>query len=255
MNWIDFAAIIGAAAWSYPLGQLIYYKFILRPVVNIFPDKQVEIGFTTFGPIFNLRIAFYVKNKNAVVDFVQVRLKHESDSKEIFQWTGMTEIFSELKATSGITQSVQRDTVPLAILLNITTITERWMRFQSESFMRNTQDITKLIDHIQFLKKQGKKVGDEILNSKEFHDYKSFIKKQFIWRAGNYDVEFLIRSPENAILIPKKFKFTLSQAEVDNLMENLNRFDECVANIGKKIDDENFQFPEIQFNWKYAKLN
>src|SRR5690348_9666774 len=55
----EIAAYIGAAAW---LPQIItwLYRGIVRPSVRLVPNQYAEAGFTSLGPIFNLRMAFSV---------------------------------------------------------------------------------------------------------------------------------------------------------------------------------------------------
>jgi hypothetical protein len=55
-------AILGALAW---LPQLIIFisKWLTKPKLTIITDKDLEIGYTTFGPIFNFQIAFLAEKK------------------------------------------------------------------------------------------------------------------------------------------------------------------------------------------------
>jgi hypothetical protein len=77
------------------------YKTLTKPVVTITPEKNVSIGFTVFGPIFNLRLSINVDRKDTLVDFIGVKVVHESGAAHCFEWAGMSEFFSEVKNNKG----------------------------------------------------------------------------------------------------------------------------------------------------------
>lgn len=59
MTFYDFLAVLGALAWLPFIIQMIREK-LKKPKLKIIPDKQIEIGYTTLGPIFNINIAFFI---------------------------------------------------------------------------------------------------------------------------------------------------------------------------------------------------
>jgi hypothetical protein len=66
LKFIDWVAISGALAWT-PHVFAAVRKAITKPEIRIIITRFGEIGFTTFGPIFNLGLAFSVKNHDIVV--------------------------------------------------------------------------------------------------------------------------------------------------------------------------------------------
>jgi hypothetical protein len=66
MELIDFIAILGALAWTPPIFKLVK-KRLTKPEVTIITGNNGEIGFTSLGNIFNLRLAFAVKNHDIVI--------------------------------------------------------------------------------------------------------------------------------------------------------------------------------------------
>ena len=61
----EVLAILGASAWLPQLVVFISKKFS-KPKLTIIPDKDVEIGFTSLGPIFNIQIAFLAEKKKQI---------------------------------------------------------------------------------------------------------------------------------------------------------------------------------------------
>ena len=78
-------AILGALAW---VPQLIQYSrdYFSRPKVRLITGVAPEIGFSTFGPIINIRFAFVVERKDFVISGIKIYLKHSSDEEKMFGW-------------------------------------------------------------------------------------------------------------------------------------------------------------------------
>src|SRR4051812_38525799 len=95
MSTTDILAYIGALAW---IPQIIQWAiiFFTKPLIRIIPDRTAQIGYTLYGPIFNLRVSIGVTRKDTVVYFIGVQLKHNDGSSYNFEWVGMNEVFSEV---------------------------------------------------------------------------------------------------------------------------------------------------------------
>ena len=52
----EIAAYIGAAAWLPQIAAWIY-RSVIKPKLRVIPNQFAEVGFTTYGPIFNVRMA------------------------------------------------------------------------------------------------------------------------------------------------------------------------------------------------------
>jgi hypothetical protein len=232
----DIIACLGATAWL----PTIYTRFT-KPIITITPDKTALIGFTIFGPIFNLRLSINVDRKDTLIDFIGVEICHEDGSKHQFEWAGMTEFFSEVKNNKGENQTIQRDVVPIAIKLNTLSLIERYFKFQDTAFIKSEQiQGNKLLDVLQYMQNQDKNYHDDFLKSKEFEDYLKFIRGNFYLRAGNYLVKFYIRSPAAIKVIESNFKFQLTQDQVDSLKGNMAEVKKSIEVFIKKLDLPNF---------------
>jgi len=104
----EIAAYIGAAAWA---PQIIawLYKALIRPKLRVVPGQFGEVGFTNYGPIFNVRMAFFVENHDLIIDGIDITLRHTDGESHEFRWAGLGETFSEITDSSGKKQIVSKD--------------------------------------------------------------------------------------------------------------------------------------------------
>ena len=58
----DIVAYLGAAAWIPQIVKWLYNLYT-RPIITITPEKSASVGYTMFGPIFNLRLSINVDKK------------------------------------------------------------------------------------------------------------------------------------------------------------------------------------------------
>jgi len=114
MNAADIAAYIGAAAWLPQIGVWIHGYFV-TPRVTVLPGAEAEVGFTSYGPIFNVRMAFSADRKDAIIDGLEVMLKHADGDTRTLRWAGLSETFSEIRDDAGNRQVVSRDESPVAL--------------------------------------------------------------------------------------------------------------------------------------------
>lgn len=249
----EIAAYVGAAAW---LPQIIsfIYRAAIRPKVTIVPERKVEIGYTTFGPIFNLRLAVSAVRKDTIIDHVGVLIKHEGGSVHEFEWEGMKETFSEIKDLSGNMQFVERDYSPIALVLNRQGVIERFFRFQAPSFHSKQKSLLRAAtDHQAYLKSTKTDYHDDLINSKQLHDVIEFYKEYFFWKSGHYTVKFSVKSPSKVELTESSFTFELKPYEVEDLMKNMPMIKAEASNLIYK-GTEGFEPEPVNWQWVSTSL-
>lgn len=252
-NPTEIVAYIGAAAW---LPQIVFaiYKASIKPKVTIVPEKSVEIGYTTNGPIFNLRLAVSAAKKDTIIDHVGVSIQHQDGEVHDFTWAGMKETFSEIKDQSGNTQSIEREFSPIALVLNRLGLTERFFRFQDPIFHSESKALTrKATDHQAYLKSNNGDYHDDLLKSKELHEIFNFSKQYFYWKAGKYTVTFSVKSPNPIVFTETKYTFELNQHEIDDLVKNIEQIKIAASNFIKS-DIEEFEPEEVTWKWAGSAL-
>lgn len=246
-------AYLGATAWIPQIFNWIH-SYCTKPLLTITPDKIVTIGHTAFGPIFNLRLSINVDNKDTLIDFLGVSIRHEDNSQHDFEWTGMTEFFSEVRNNAGENQIIQRDIVPISIKLSTLSLVERFFRFQDSEFIKtNKHELDKLTEKQQYMKKKDSNYHDSFLNTKEIDDYLKFTRKKFFWKAGVYTIAFIVRSPTKIKVRHTAFKFELSQDNVDMLKNNLNEIKTDIEFLIKTSDLPDFKGKHG--NWSWCNIN
>lgn len=252
MTSTEIAAYIGAAAWIPQISYWIYRNYI-TPKITIVPDKNLEIGFTSFGPIFNIRMAFSADRKDAIIDSFEVILKHEDGEERVLRWAGMNETVSEITDSLGNRQVVSKDQPAIAFKIGTESLIEKFVRFQEPRFNDTTRPfINELTNHFDFLKKKKENYVSQILDSKQYSDICNVWKKSFWWRTGKYHVIFKLGSPKKIDLIDYTYIFELSSIEVEKLQKNLDTLEIDLRNI---INSNLPDYKAEQVNWNWANIN
>ncbi len=257
----EIAAYVGAAAWLPPILFLLYHMFV-KPTVVIVPERQFELGYTTYGPIFNLNLALTAKRKDAVIERISVTLTHEDGEVHNFHWVGMTENISQIRdPVTFHTQTIEKVQPAIALKLSTTSLSEKFIRFQEEKFLSSFPPaLNRLTEHHTYVKeKKGDVAGmdiivaDEVLESKEFHEGMKVFKECFRWKAGKYAVEFAVRAPSKVTLQKASFHFNLSQADVDAVRRNMDVIKATIENI-LKAGIEGFSPRPENWTWRSIEL-
>ncbi len=245
----EIAAYIGAAAWLPQIGAWIYRWFV-RPSIRIVPNPYAEAGFTSYGPIFNLRMAFSVENKDIVIDGMSLVLRHEDGETRTLRWAGLGETFSEITDAAGNKQVVGRDQSPIAIKVGTQTLLEKFVRFQEPRYHESDRPLIQaLVAHFNFLK-QTKPQGyvAEVLSSKELFALLEARGKSFWWKPGRYDFEVQLTSPQKFHLVSPYFHFELTTNDVERLKSNIITSEIDIKNIiSSNLPD--FQVQPVNWNW------
>lgn len=249
----EIAAYVGAAAWLPQIGLLIYGAAI-KPIVTIVPEKQLEIGYTRYGPIFNIRLAISAAKKDTIIDQVDATLHHQDGSVHEFTWAGMKETFSEIRDLSGNMQFVEREYSPIALVLNRLGLIERFFRFQDPSFHSIQKALLKEVsDYQAYLKSSKPDYHQELLDSKQIHDLLEFYKQHFFWKTGKYTVTFSVKSPNRIVFTKAVFTFDLKSYEVEDLKKNIPLLKSDMNN-DIKSDIPDYKQENLKWSWTNPQL-
>lgn len=220
MTFLDWVAVFGALAWLPPIYGVVKSHFT-KSNIRIITQKSASIGFTTNGPIFNLGIAFSVKNKDIVISDLKIRVKHESGEEKIFEWQGITQQVGKLTTPDSSVMPFEKEQSVLAIKLNQKDIEERFIRCQEVSFISTKSEYeAKAVRKISYLQSEEKYNPSEFLREQEMKEIYSFIKHSFPWKQGVYIATIEIKSPEKFTIIENSRKFILSHLDIELLSKN-----------------------------------
>lgn len=249
MKSAEIAAYIGAAAWLPQIATLIYRKLI-QPLVTISPDKYADVGFTSFGPIFNVGMAFSAENKDLIVDNLELHLQHSDGDNHILRWAGLSETFSEITDSAGNRQVVGRDQTPIALKIGTESLIEKFVRFQEPLYHENDRTVmSDLIAHLNFLmRNNSENYVEQVLSSKEYLSVLETRQNSFWWKPGHYKITFKLSSSKKFKLKHSQFGFELTSFDINRLKENKTTLDSQLKNI-ISTNLPNFEAQAINWNW------
>lgn len=251
MTFIDGIAILGALAWTPHLITLTKNHFT-KPKVRIITSKSAELGFTSFGPILNLHLAFSVEHKDVVVSDIKIRLKHTSGEERIFEWQGIKQNVGNMKIPDAGSMPFEKEHSVLAIKLNQTQIEERFIRFQDVAFIASKKTYeNNAVKKIAYLKAEDKYDAEKFLREQEMTELYNFTKHSFPWKEGEYIASIEMQSPEDFVLADNVRSFTLSPMDIEELAKNKDVIEDAYKKIlvGKK-DEE----PDTVWQWRSPLL-
>lgn len=252
MKLIDWIAILGALAWAPYLFTLVR-NWLTNSEIRVITPSSVSLGFTTLGSIFNIHLAFSVKNKDIVISSLKIKLKHETGGEKDFEWQGIQQHVMKLKAPDGSVLPYDKDQSVLAIKLNQKDIDERFIQFQERPFINEKieREITGLKDSA-YLKSQGKYDPKEFMKSQEMLDLINFIKQSFYWKVGIYEVTIEVESPEPFTIVDNTYKFSLTPFDVEELEKNKELIEHDYKNM--VVPQDNEEFKSVEWKWKNPSL-
>lgn len=197
MNPEEIAAYICATAW---LPQIVAwtYQTVVKTRLRIIPEQMTEVGFTNLGPIFNARMAFFVENRDLIIDGIDLVVRHEGGEERLFRWAGLGETFSEITDAEGNRQIVSKDQTPIAIKIVTRSLLEKFVRFQEPRFHVADGSTTRaLVSHFNYLKhKSPDGFVPQFLESKEYFSVVEQRQKWFWWKPSRYKLTLKLSSPE-----------------------------------------------------------
>ena len=251
MKLIDLLAILGALAWTPHLFGIVK-QWLTKSKIRVITQRNAEIGFTTFGPIFNIRLAFSVEHKDIVISDFKLRIKHESGEERLFEWQAITQQVGKMTTPDSKVIPYEKEQSVLAIKLNKKDIEERFIKFHETSFISTKQDYeTKVAKKFTYLKDEGKYNPTEFLREPEMIDLYSFNKHAFPWKQGRYTVSLEIKSPEKFKIVDNILEFNLLPIDIEELSKNKDFIELEYKRlfIGSLDEDEN-----IIWNWRHPLL-
>lgn len=250
----EIAAYIGAAAWLPQVASWVYRRAI-RPKVLIVPERKVEIGYTIFGPIFNVRLSLSAERKDAIIDSIEAVVSHEGGDSHTLSWTGLRETFSEITDAAGNRQQlVEKDSPAIALKVTTELLVEKFVRFQDLAYHEEHRAVLNAMDQqYNFIRTNPTQDRDGVLSSREFYDAVEFYREAFWWRPGRYCVTFAIKSRNHARLVAEQHVFALMQADVDTLQSNVSIVPAWYENI-VKADIPGYERRPMIWQWRNLVL-
>lgn len=252
LTLIDWLAILGALAWM-PHVLAMIRNWLTKPEIRVITPRSVSLGFTSLGSIFNLHLAFSVKNKDIVISSLKIKLKHETGGEKHFEWQGIQQQVMKMKAPDGSVLPYEKEQSVLAMKLNQKDIEERFIQFQETSFINEKYEREiKGLKNIAYLRAQEKYDPKEFMKSQDIQDLVSFVKQSFYWKVGTYEVTIHVESPDSFNIIDNKYKFSLTPLDIEGLEKNKDLVELDYKNILVPQGDE--EYKKVDWNWRAPSL-
>jgi len=247
MTFFEVIAIFGALAWLPHIIQLIREK-LKKPILKIISDNQVEIGYTTLGPILNINFAFLSENIGSLINKIDLQLVHESNETQPFMWMWYEESLFQMDLPKmPINYKKNQKAIALNVPLNV--LVEKRIGFQNVNFKREADEITKLLNEDSVNLKNSGKESAELKSYSSYNRVIDFAQNSFPWKKGLYTAKFSIYLAETSETFKHNFKFQLSNLDNKTIYNNIDRCKSFIEKIFIDVDEE------LVEDWKWVYVN
>lgn len=239
----DWLAIIGACSWLPTIINWIK-EYYTKPKLTIITGNQIEIGFTSFGPIINLGIAFLSETKKSIIKKIELELVHENNDTQFFSWMWFEEILYSMDLPDLQQINTKRNQNANAVRIGIDELVEKKVGFQQNIFKNEYDKLNKqlLEDGIQLFQ-MNKNLEDLKLQS-SYRKLQELLKNSFNWKVGKYKVKIKAHISSNDLKFNHEFDFTLNSLDIKLLSANIEN---CQLNIDKSFINSNIETKQWQW--------
>lgn len=253
MTLIEFAAVVGALAWLPPIFTTVR-NWLTRPQLRVITQVTPEIGFTVFGPILNLRVAFTVTHKDIVITGVRLLLTHESGERKYFSWQGIVQRMGVMTNSQTGPMPFEKELNVLAMKVPVKDVEERLIRFQNQDFLKHKADLEAIsLKKMAYLRESNTFIAEQFLRCQEMSELYSYNRQSFSWKSGVYQLKFIIESPDSFTLLDNEYTFSLAPLNIQEISKNLNHIEQYYANEVLPLK-EGEEIKKISWNWVYPEM-
>jgi hypothetical protein len=187
----EVLAILGALAW---LPQVFVWvkNWLAKPKLTIISDKELEIGYTSFGPILNVSLAFLSEDKKALIKTIEVELTHEKNDTQRFSWDWFEETLYELNVPNTGLLPTKKNQKAIAINIDKDQLIEKKIGFQQNTFKTEHKRLLQTTTE-EFLNLYNADQDTATIKShKCYNDLLDHYKNSFSWKVGTYNAKFIV---------------------------------------------------------------
>jgi hypothetical protein len=245
-DWFNVLAVAGAANWLVP-----FLAKLARPNVRIVPAGNVEIGFTSYGPILNLTAALKTSRRDALVTGMSAILRHENRQETRFTCTAVQEQTGAAQAEGSPAVLYHRNSSTVVIGLSMRSVVEKKFFCTSEHHLQGYSPLAEKVDQLRsrLIVSSPDSWLPQVKMSAEYEAVSSFIRNEFIWTPGRYSCVAMLRVEELRDPVELSFGFSLSQFDVDNLRLNIGMLDSEFEQMLEKGSPT-----KTSWRWTYPRL-
>lgn len=251
---IDIAALFGAAAWLPHILSWIY-KWLSKPVLNLFSAPTIQIGYTNLGPIIHFTGTVVAKRKDAIVDKMTIKVVHEKGDSRTLTWGYLSEIQQQITSPTGISLEVSKGQLAIALKVSVLSPIDKVITFVDfEYWSTQRQHVSRVMDAFSYLEKSGEDKPLEALKKrKEVLDWIDYCKNSMYWKEGKYQAIVELTEVTSKSRQIEKFEFSLVKHEVEMLYANLGLIENNIIALAEPQIDDKKQQPII-WVWAYPEV-
>lgn len=243
----EWLAIIGAFAWFPSIIQW-FNEYFNKPKLTIISGSEAEIGFTSYGPIINISLAFLSETKKAMVKKVELELVHENNDTQKFSWVWFEEILYSMDLPDSQQINTKRNQNAIAIKIGIDELIEKKVGFQQNTFKTEYDKHYKQLteDAIEF--HQLGKSPEELKITPSYRQLHDLLTNSFNWKTGKYKVNISAYISIDNVVAKHQFDFSLNSLDIKLLHTNIEN---CQLNLAKTFIDNKIEIR--QWQWVNAR--
>ena len=246
----ELIAVLGALAWLPQIYVLLSSHFI-KPEVKIITESNIDIGYTTYGPIINTSLALVSEKKKALIEKIEIEITHENNDTQKFTWKWFEETLHVVDLpNSGGSIPTRKNQTAIAINIAKDELIERKIGFQQNSFQSFQKIKDQLcIEEVLNIEKAGKPRTD-LTATRSYNDLRDVYQNGFNWKVGEYLISFKVfeQTVESPFMYSSKFKLT--SLDLKRLKPNI---ESCFMVIDRNYIDSSIEYPV--WNWSSIQLD
>lgn len=238
-------AILGALAWLPHLISLIRNSMV-KPNLTIISHKELEVGYTTFGPILNISLAFLAEKKKALIRKIDIELTHEKKETQKFTWDWFEEILLEMGVPeTGIIPYIKHQK-SIAIKTGADELIEKKIGFQESIFKDQYSRLIKAVNEDALnIYNSGKDLSD-LKATSNYNRLLDHLKNSFNWKVGRYSGLLKVYISEKEEPFEHRIDFQLNSLDIKTLESNV---DICKAFVEKTYINRDLP---VQGTWRWV---
>ncbi len=206
------------------------------------------IGVDTYGPNVYFTASISSEKRDAIITYINARLKHESGEERLFEWISVDEVqFNAQSLTSADEAMFIKKQKVLAIKAVQEILAERSIYFRDKPLGDQTvAKINQAKDNLKYLESSSSKQSGQISKSKDYKELENFVTENVFWREGSYQIEMSFDIKGLKRPHKQTFAFSLTRQDIENVKKNTEIIKQQVHQL------LNSEVPEKQVTWQFV---
>jgi hypothetical protein len=257
MSPADIAAYIGAAAWLPQIGRWVLAAFT-RPKLTVVCPSVMEVGYTQFGPIVNLRMFIRAERRDVLIQRITLTAVHERGESHLLTWKWLQENQSQLIVPGQDPLWFRKHDDAVALPIPNMTTALKFVGFRDDEFQSAVSELNPPLDEeIADLDKSPDRFADELGKSKAFIAARDYFRDSMYWKEGGYTMKITLYEASLPSPYQQTYKFKLSKKNIVDLRANADQFETAVRNRSRSSESGEDSAPPpapLSWNWAYPTL-